>query len=209
MRNDSHPTASKEKLLKEVLCNAADGKAMWLESKRGSVQDALQAGYIEPAPVQKSPQPDGKRAIKYTLTPSGVERLAQMPASRSFATQENWREAAEMAASGCRISAIAKKFGTTSTSVSRWIDHHKKLLDLEQRRAIARTDESGQRSSRLPDDTLLSDVLGNFRIANVFRGESITTVGEARAYSDNEYLRMPNFGKTSLNKLRALIGYAE
>ena len=58
-----------------------------------------------------------------------------------------------------------------------------------------------------PDNFLIEDIQElSTRVKNSLANDDITTVGAAKALSDGELMRMPNFGKVSLAELRAVVG---
>jgi len=63
--------------------------------------------------------------------------------------------------------------------------------------------------TKLSDKKKLSTMDWSVRTANCFRDNKLKTVGEVRRMPDHDLLRMPNFGRVSLNEVRAQIPFEE
>jgi len=63
--------------------------------------------------------------------------------------------------------------------------------------------------TKLSDNKKLSTMDWSVRTANCFRDSKLKTVGEVRRMPDHELLRMPNFGRVSLEEVRAQIPFEE
>ena len=60
---------------------------------------------------------------------------------------------------------------------------------------------------QLFDDTTVKELELSIRADQCLHNEGLKTIGEVLAKSDNELLRMPNFGRKSLRELKEAIAY--
>jgi DNA-directed RNA polymerase alpha subunit len=85
--------------------------------------------------------------------------------------------------------------------VGRLVNYAKRLREMREKFGDYLTDG-------INNDTPFTRIEMSVRLANVLKYEYIHTIGQARLKTDEELLRIPNFGKTSLAELHRIIATA-
>ena len=81
-------------------------------------------------------------------------------------------------------------------------------LTRERVKQIHATIKMRERGRLIREERVAADALPELsvKLSNLLRAEGITTISQAREYTDAQFLRIPEFGRKSLNELRAAIG---